>query len=115
MESPILNNPYFEPTLHYATQLDGALDYTRKVQGRRLFVSEPTSFQTKAVPQAQIFDRDEVSKDFDNHIINLLRKEVGAWRTEGYPNVTRITKKLLNFWFVDYPEGSPLKKLFFAQ
>ncbi|MBL7815638.1 MAG: hypothetical protein JNL70_11525 [Saprospiraceae bacterium] len=114
-ESPILNNPYFEPNLHYATQLDGSLDYQRKEKGRRLFVSEPTSFQTKASAQTQIFDRDDVSKDFETHIINLLRKEISAWRKDKYPNVTRMTQDLLNFWFVDYPEDQPFHKLFFAQ
>ena len=115
MESPILNNPYFEPQLHYATQLDGALDYQRIEQGRRLFVAEPTSFQTKAPAQGQIFDRDAVSQDSETHLINLLRKEVGTWRKEKYPHVTRITKILLNFWFVDYDENDPKRKLFFAQ
>lgn len=36
-ENPILNNPYTEPRLHYATNLDGELDYESVVQGRRLF------------------------------------------------------------------------------
>jgi type III restriction enzyme len=82
-DNPILNNPYFNPKFHYATQLDGALDYTRIIDGRRLFIPEPTSFQTKASAQSQIFDRDEVSRDYEKHLINLLRKEVGTWRTEG--------------------------------
>jgi type III restriction enzyme len=114
-DNPILNNPYFEPKLHYATQLDGALDYTRKIARRRLFVPEPTSIHKKASAQVQIFDRDEVSKDHEQHLINRLRIEVGTWRTEGYPHTTRMTLELLNFWFVDYPENSQMRKLFFAQ
>ena len=36
-ENPILNNPYREPALHDATNVDGELDYQDIVKGRRLF------------------------------------------------------------------------------
>jgi len=39
-ENPILNNPYEEPHLHYATNLQGELDYSRPVKGGRVFTPE---------------------------------------------------------------------------
>ncbi len=36
-ENPILNNPYEEPLLHYATNLAGELDYSVVKDGRRPF------------------------------------------------------------------------------
>ena len=35
--SPILNGPYGEPQLHYATAPDGNLDYEDRRAGRRIF------------------------------------------------------------------------------
>jgi hypothetical protein len=43
-----------------------------------------------------------------------LRKEVGTWREEKYPNTNRITRELLHFWFLN-DERSDNLKLFFAQ
>src|SRR5437867_2987080 len=39
-ENPILNNPYEEPSWHYATNLQGELDYSCPVKGRRIFTPE---------------------------------------------------------------------------
>jgi len=39
-ENPILNNPYEEPERHYATNLQGELDYEKPVKGRRVFSPE---------------------------------------------------------------------------
>ncbi len=45
------------------------------------------------------------------HPSNELRKAVSAWRKEGYPNITPITKRLLQFWFnEDHPvNGEPFE------
>ena len=43
-----------------------------------------------------------------------MRREVGLWRTAGYPEATRVTRELLAYWFPDH-DDSPVKKLFFAQ
>jgi hypothetical protein len=52
-DNPILNSPYYEPKLHYATVATGsekgALDYTKVVEGRRIF--DPNS--EGAIPTRQ--------------------------------------------------------------
>jgi type III restriction enzyme len=35
---------------------------------------------------------------YGSHPVNLLRREVGAWRRDKYPQTTRITRELLRFW-----------------
>lgn len=49
-----------------------------------------------------------------SHVVNLLRREVGAWRQAKYPQTTRITRELLHFWFLN-PERDSTQSLFFAQ
>ena len=50
--NPILNSPYPEPNLHYATvatgEEKGSLDYTRIVEGRRIFDYQEWRFVEKA-------------------------------------------------------------------
>jgi type III restriction enzyme len=113
-DNPILNNPYIEPLLHYNTDSEGALDYTDICKGRRVFKPDLAVIPVKQTAQKEIFEWNEDAEKYTTHIINLCRKEVGAWRTAKYPNTTRITKELLTFWF-DNPERHAVKKLFFAQ
>jgi len=120
IDNPILNSPYDDPELHYATIADGvekgALDYTRIVKGRRVFVPDtegvlPTRQSSK---QESAFEVNDFAAEYGTHLVNLCRKEVEQWRKANYPNTTRITKELLNFWF-NNPERGATKKLFFAQ
>lgn len=64
--------------------------------------------------QKEVFEWNEDPGEYLTHVINLTRKEVGVWREAKYPNVTRVTKELLTYWF-DNPERIATKKLFFAQ
>ncbi len=114
-DNPILNNPYLPPKSHYATDpKDGSLNYTDIRKGRRVFSREKQVIPMKQI-QASLLDMNEASTTEDlNHIINLLRGEIEDWRNKGYPDVTRVSQTLLNFWF-NNPEREVTKKLFFAQ
>ncbi len=113
-ENPILNSPYDEPKLHYATDADGSLNYNDVRQGRRIFAPDMQAMPSRQGSQGSIFELNDFAADYGTHIINLCRKEVGKWRDEKYPNVTRVTKELLQFWFLN-PERHATKQLFFAQ
>lgn len=113
-DNPILNNPYQEPARHYATDLLGNLDYGKIERGRRLFAPEPQAMPGKHQGQEEVFTFNEAAAGYGTHVINLLRREVGQWRSTGYPDATRVTRELLAYWFPDQDE-SPVKKLFFAQ
>jgi type III restriction enzyme len=113
--NPILNNPYREPGLHYATNLDGELDYEKPVKGRRMFAGV---VQTIPVPQKEQLGLIEVNEyaaqNYGNHLINVLRREIKTWRENHYPNATRVTHELLTFWFAN-EERDFTQSLFFAQ
>lgn len=113
-ENPILNSPYDEPVLHYATDTDGSLNYQDIRKGRRIFTPDIQVIPTRQGPQPSIFELNDFAAEYGDHLINLCRKEVGKWRAEKYPNTTRVTKELLLFWF-ENPERHAVRKLFFAQ
>ena len=53
-DNPILNNPYSEPVLHYATNLEGELDYETQVKGRRAFTGAVQAIPVKQKNQADL-------------------------------------------------------------
>jgi type III restriction enzyme len=110
--NPILNNPFEEPTKYYFTESDGVLDYTQIIEGRRPFSSttQPNPVKSGRKQQLEFINDLEVPKL--EHTINILRREVGQWRKDNYSGVTRITKELLTYWFLD---PFRVRKLFFAQ
>jgi type III restriction enzyme len=112
--NPILNSPYLEPVLHYATDRDGALDYTSIRTGRRIFKEDSAVIPARQTGNSQNSEWNEDAGEYITHLINLCRKEVGLWRSALYPNTTRVTKELLHYWF-NNPERPVTKKLFFAQ
>lgn len=112
--NPILNNPYKAPKKHYQTDLDGNLNYATVNEGRRIFRPDLQAMPTKQSPQKSLFGLESFEENYATHLINLLRKEVGQWRENGYKDCTRVTKELLNFWF-NNPERLVTKQLFFAQ
>ena len=113
-KSPILNNPYEEPRLYYDTDMDGNLDYSHVIDGRRPFTTS-IDIVPKPHEQMQMFS----GSDFDNAdpnatFINEIRKQVKKWRENNYNGVTRITRELLNYWFKN-PERQWHLQLFFCQ
>lgn len=111
--SPILNNPYEEPKLHYDADMNGNLDYSKILEGRRPYSAHIGVAPNRA--ERALFGYEDVEIDDPNApFINLIREEVKKWRNAGYPRATRITKELLNFWF-NNPERQNFQKLFFCQ
>jgi len=112
--NPILNNPYLEPKLHYATDAEGSLNYQDVREGRRIFTADIQVIPQRQGAQPSMFSVNDDPEAYGTHIINLTRKEIGKWRNEAYPNTTRVTKELLDYWFLN-PERPSYKKLFYAQ
>lgn len=113
-DNPILNNPYEEPKLHYATDPDGNLNYSDIRKGRRIFIPDAQAIPSRQGPQSSLFEVNDLISQYGTHLINIIRSEVGRWRDETYPQTTRVTKELLDFWF-NNPERRYDKRLFFAQ
>jgi type III restriction enzyme len=114
--NPILNAPYLEPRWHYATDLQGNLNYEDIRPGRRIFDPSQGGYTIplKKQRQGSLIEVNEMAAEYGEHLINLLRKEVGKWRQAEYPDVTGATRDLLRYWFLN-PERYATRQLFFAQ
>ncbi|MCR5888351.1 DEAD/DEAH box helicase family protein [Hymenobacter sp. J193] len=112
-DNPILNNPYDEPRKAYQMAPDGSLDYSVIKSGRRPYSPDAQVLPKKVGKQKELYDVADLPAVQD-HLINRLRKEVGQWRADGYPNTTRVTRELLLFWF-ENKERLVTQRLFFAQ
>jgi type III restriction enzyme len=64
-----------------------------------------------ATPGSKSFDDPGVFHELP--LVNLIRPWVKAWRESGYPGVTGITRRLLDFW--NDPEERGDHRLFFCQ
>lgn len=113
IKSPILNNPYEEPLYHYGS-VDGNLDYNTILEGRRPF-SMDIGITPNTNAQTMMFDDSAFyNEDADAEFINGLRDEIKKWRQKGYPNTTRVTRELLNYWFCNKERAFNMR-LFFCQ
>ena len=80
--SLIINLPYDAPTAYW--ERDGK--QMKLCQGRR-----PAAYE--------IFDtRNNTQRSEPLALVNKIRQRVDAWRTDGYPGVTSVTRQLLEHW-----------------
>lgn len=103
--SPILNNPYEEPLLHYDNNSSGDLSRGRVLPGRRGFAPEE-ALNLSAVReqrQMELYNGDELREALAPYgggkrvDVGKLRETVGEWRRAGYPGVTNVTRRLLTY------------------
>jgi len=107
---PIINSPFSEPARHYKFDEDGITGEI--VSARR----QSSYFMPIPAPKKKgkqlAFDTEWTSDRVEeNKFINRIRVRVAMWRQGGYANVTRTTRRLLEYW-ID-PERE--KRLFFCQ
>jgi len=99
----IINSPYEEPKYYWS--YDRETRTFTKTEGRR-----PAGYIVAS----------ETSKAFDDPgtfiqipLVNKIRPRVKTWREAGYPGVTGITRRLIEYWF--NPEEREHRRLFFCQ
>ena len=103
---PILNTPYESPARHWG--LDERFRATndlrdgRRPSGAYMSVPKPKSGAVRSVSAEGVAPHPR---------INLIRDEVGRWRSAGYPGVARATRELLEHWAGPNHEPRP----FFCQ
>ena len=88
IENLIICSPYVRPSKHWSYNRD-----KRKfemISGRR-----PAGFLI-ASQDSKVFDDPGVFREIE--LVNKIRQRVDDWRANGYPNVTGVTKQLLEFW-----------------
>ncbi len=99
----IINSPFAEPQRHWSYERE-KLKF-KLAEGRR-----PAGYVIAS----------ESSKSFDDpgrfvpiELVNQIRGRVVAWRENGYPGTTGITRRLLAHW--NDPEQRESKRIFFCQ
>lgn len=99
----IINKPYEEPAEHWR--------YNRET---RKFSREPgrrSAGYLIASGDSRTFDDPGIFVEIP--LVNQVRPRVKAWREAGYPGVTAITKRLLEYW--TDPEEFESRRFFFCQ
>ena len=99
----IINSPYEEPKYHW--RYDRETRTFDLVEGRR-----PAGYVV-ATPGSKAFDDPGIFVEIP--LVNQIRPRVKAWREAGYPGVTSITKRLLEYW--RDPEEFDRRRFFFCQ
>ena len=99
----IINSPYEEPKYHW--HYDRQTRTFELVEGRR-----PAGYVV-ATPGSKSFDDPGIFVEIP--LVNQIRPRVKAWREAGYPGVTAITKRLLDYWHD--PEEFDRRRFFFCQ
>ena len=99
----IINSPYEEPSSHWKYERETRL--FDLVEGRR-----PAGYLV-ASESSRAFDDPGIFVEIT--LVNQIRERVKRWREEGYPGVTSVTKRLLDYW-ID-PEEFEARRFFFCQ
>ncbi|MBP6949148.1 MAG: DEAD/DEAH box helicase family protein [Candidatus Pacebacteria bacterium] len=84
----VVNSPYKEPLSHF--EYDENSERYDKKDGRRKAGYYATIGKQEAGTGA--------TKFFELDLANMIRPRVRDWKEKGYPNVSSITKKLLDHW-----------------
>ena len=106
VDQPILNSPFEEPIRYWI--YDRETGQPVVMEGRR-----PAGYYFRARRRADERQLSFLAEEqfVQLELVNAVRHRVGAWRKDGYPGVTPITRQLLAYW--GRPERE--RKLFFCQ
>ena len=99
----IINSPYEEPKQHWS--------YERETRFFELKAGRRPAGYVVASGGSRSFDDPGVFIEIS--LVNKIRPRVKAWREAGYPGVTGITKRLLEYWY--NPEEREHRRFFFCQ
>ncbi|MCI0705429.1 MAG: DEAD/DEAH box helicase family protein, partial [Planctomycetia bacterium] len=111
IDNPILNSPYREPTRHFrfdaSDQITNTIDPGRRGSSYFLPIAAP---KKKAAPG--LFDEDYAGeKKAESDHVNRIRQLVNQWREARWPDVTPVTRALLEHWHAE----DRFRPLFFCQ
>ena len=99
----VINKPYEEPAEYWSYNRE-TRKFSRKPSRR------PAGYLI-ASGDSKTFDDPGVFVEIP--LVNLIRPRVKAWRENGYPGVTSVTKRLLDYW--TDPEEFDARRFFFCQ
>tara|TARA_B100000965_G_C19599930_1_gene762000 strand:- start:2735 stop:5755 length:3021 start_codon:yes stop_codon:yes gene_type:complete len=103
----IINSPFEEPNLHHRFNKNGITqNITEKRRPSSYFIPIPSGQKTD--DQLTLWTNE---REKENEFINKVRAEVMKWRSENYPNISQVTRNLLEHWKNTKRE----RRLFFCQ
>ncbi len=108
IENPIINSPFRIPNYHHAADASNAIT-NQILEGRR----RSQYFMPIAQPRKKgknLFDDIPEERAEPDHV-NRIRGSVDLWRKRGYPDVTPVTRRLLEYW----TDETRSRRLFFCQ
>ena len=112
IDNPVINSPFEEPRRHFRFTDEGI---TNEIipQRRKSAYFVPIPVPRRRSPRQLSMDFEAWTADRleENKLINQIRERVGIWRRGGYVGITRISRRLLEYW--QRPERE--QRLFFAQ
>lgn len=97
----IINGPYTVPEKHWSYDRERRI--FKLLDGRR-----PAGYLSSSGTTG--FDDPGIFHPIP--LVSMIRKRVDAWREAGYPGITGVTKKLLEFW---YDQENRNNRFFFCQ
>jgi len=96
IDNPIINSPYRAPGRHFKFDTEGITNEI--VEGRRpssYFVPVPRPRKRGGQMELAELTGDQIEP---NQLVNDIRERVCRWREAGYPDVTPVTRRLLEYW-----------------
>ena len=99
----IVNSPYMEPAKYW--------QYDRRTRMFDLAAGRRPAGYVVASGDSRAFDDPGIFVEIP--LVNRIRPRVKAWREDGYPGVTGITKRLLEHW--TDPQEFETRRFFFCQ
>ncbi len=102
---PILNSPYDEPREHWWI-VEGEPPERRSGRRPPIYWYRPPDVEEADTPGSE-----GAGTAIELKLVSRIRERLGAWRSEGWPGVTRTTLELLHYWRRDGRRWP----LFFAQ
>ncbi|MHC4648800.1 MAG: BPTD_3080 family restriction endonuclease, partial [Planctomycetota bacterium] len=112
IENPVLNSAFAEPGRHWKFGDEGITDEiaeARRISAYFVPIAQP---KRRGKDKQLVFDTEWTANRLEeNKFINQIRGRVKAWREGGYVQITKTTRRLLEYW--RDPERD--KKLFFCQ
>src|SRR5262245_21886273 len=97
IENPIINSPFEEPRRHWVFD-DAGITNTIKDERRKSSYFIPIAQPRKRDRQLTLETQWTLDRLKDNDDINYVRGRVERWRRQAYPDITPVTRLLLEHW-----------------
>jgi type III restriction enzyme len=110
IENPVINSPFKEPQRHFRFAEAGITNEIverRRVSAYFIPIAQPRK-KGKQLGFETEWTKDRIK---ENDEINRIRSRVALWRDRDYPDISKLTRRLLQYW--TNPDRD--NKLFFCQ